>query len=251
MEEEEEGEGEEQQSDLTRRASGMADLEQGQLRSCIPPPLSPPTRPHPPDPAAEVRHEQNELKPTLMRKRSMSSESVMDRQRKAKEAQKLPSGGRGGAKPKVSSLIEMFESKSPSSSPTRLRADRRGTGGGFVAAGRNKEGVVLRNSTESEQHLTRFFSTGAGGAPAPPPKPKVVVPPVPPRPLSSDGGEEGGVPVVPPRTPAPLLPPKPPGSMPPSISPRSNHRRSRSNDTELFFLSAAPPPELTPQLPPK
>ena len=208
----------------------------------------------PPNPVTHVQvATPTESDRPLMRKRSMSSESVLDRIRISATLNLPAVAGNGEAarevpgKPKVSSLIELFESKSPSSSPTRSRFDRRTSHSGVLAAAR-KEGL-LGNLAEGDetQPLKRFYSQ-SGGAPIPPPKPREIVPPVPPRPLSTECGEEG-VPIVPPRTPAPLLPPKPPGSMPPSVTPRATHRRTRSNDAELFMAPAAAlgPPQLPPK----
>ena len=219
-------------------------------------PLTQADRPLPPDPSPSHHLSMADNRSPLTRRRSKSSESIRDSSRRTMAGRDGP-----GYKPKVSSLIQMFESKSPCSSPTKLRFDRRGSGAVF--ASRTAEGSSgtgaggagykeeVRSSTEVPDS-TRVHSHSVGGrsgdAPTPPPKPKLVIPPVPPKPPSSETVEEGGVPVVPPRTPAPLLPPKPPGSMPPnSISsrPTYSHRRSRSNESE-FFMSSLPP-----QLPPR
>ena len=180
--------------------------------------------------------------PPPMRRRSRSSECVLDRTLERPRTSSSPSNLMGTLeetktqskrKVSVSALIDHFESKSPTASPKRERK------GNHLKASatllderrRNSESVAKRSDV-----------------PIPPPKPLVIIPPVPPRPLSTDVGE-GGAPVVPPRTPAPLLPPKPPGSLPPSRM--KAHRRSLSDSNPVFVKEIMELPPLPPRVPPK
>lgn len=197
----------------------------------------PPAKPRPYASASDSPPKVSYKSP-LLRKRSKSSDFMVERHRSffntAASAGSSPVGGRR----KVSSLIEMFESKSPNSSPKRTRAP-------------NWRGKAAATSAEGAGPRQRVASYSQDNAPKPPPKPVIVVPPVPPRPLSTECGEEG-VPIVPPRTPAPLLPPKPPGSLPPTISPRTKqqqHRRSLS-DTQSESNQIREE-EVPPRIPPK
>lgn len=205
------------------------------------------TESHPQSTMVPVHSESQAIPPKLglPRQRSKSSECVSERHhcthvgspRTTEDTESSSSTPTG--KPKVSLLIEMFESKSPNSSPKRNHVPKK-WGATAERAEDNGEG------TGSPRQ--RHWSCTQSDVPTPPPKPHVVIPPVPPRPLSTECGEEG-VPIVPPRTPAPLLPPKPPGSLPPAISPRSWHRRSHSDtrsDMAQFAMEEVPP-----EVPPK
>lgn len=116
--------------------------------------------------------------------------------------------------PKVTSLIQMFESKSPNNSPPLQKRSPPVQYKRSPPYSRRRSDEVVKRSPNLED----------SSAPSRPPKPQP--PPVPPRPLMAF---EEKTPVVPPRTPAPLLPPKPPGSKPPLILPRLHHRRSLSD----------------------
>ena len=134
---------------------------------------------------------------------------------------------------KVSSLIQMFESKSPTSSPkARKRQFQKWT----PPSPRRRAYAVRDMSPDPPDFLSQM------GLPLRPPKTKLSAPPVPPKPPNSSKIEP---PVVPPRTPVPLLPPKPPGSKPPSVLPRLGHRRSLSDSTSLTRE------EIPPKIPPK
>lgn len=119
--------------------------------------------------------------------------------------------------PKITSLIQMFEGKSPGHTPpVRLRS--------------SAQMNCLYPPGEHDARLSKQTSV-----PSRPPKPQP--PPVPPRPLMGSDSES---PVIPPRTPAPLLPPKPPGSKPPIVFPRLSHRASLSD-----FQPAMIPKDIT------
>lgn len=239
---------------LERRMTGMEAVNDRQLSSHAD--HHPPT-PHPSDPPIPPNyfkscpsvppttgHSEESCKRSMMRRRSKSSESMMERIRRLPSISSVSSNssvskdkeGKQDVRQKVSSLIEMFESKSPNSSPKRTRR----WGESATARDEDVQGDFpeLENvDSETSRSLSQ------SNVPIPPPKPRVVIPPIPPRPLSTDLGDKGA-PVIPPRTPAPLLPPKPPGSMPPSIAPRYTHRRSRSYSNPQI----EPDP---PSLPPK
>ena len=173
---------------------------------------------------------------------------------KASSPSSIPSGGRH----RVISLIDMFESKSPSSSPpktmTLLSRRELGRWGGARTERSNSFGVMssrkgksagsVRLSTSSIESRGNYPLSD--NPPVPPPKPKLSIPPLPPRPFSTECGERG-VPSIPPRTPAPLLPPKPPGSKPPIIGPRMSHRRSLSDSEPTRMSPAHAPPILPPK----
>ncbi len=92
--------------------------------------------------------------------------------------------------PKVLSLVEMFETKSPSTSPPAKRSP-----------------PIKATKPRKSPHILRKLSTKQpSNAPTLPPRPQP--PPVPPKPLLPT---EGGTPMRPPRTPAPIIPPKPQG----------------------------------------
>ena len=130
--------------------------------------------------------------------------------------------------PKVTSLIQMFESKSPDNSPPLQKRNSPVQYKRSPPFSRGQSDGVVKKSRNLENHFT----------PSRPPKPQP--PPVPPRPLIVF---EEHIPVVPPRTPAPLLPPKPPGSKPPLVVPRLGHRRSLS-DSQPAVLKEGETPRL-------
>lgn len=184
-------------------------------------------------------------KPPPMRQRSRSSECVLDRVQEEDRPRTSSSPSNMTAtldqsranRHKVSTLIEMFEAKSPSASPKR---ERRFNGKQRTSA------TMSPNASASRQDRGRERPRLHSDVPIPPPKPVVSVPPVPPRPVSSDIGESGA-PIIPPRTPAPLLPPKPPGTLPPSRM--MVHRRSLSDSNPIKLEEPQPP--VPPRLPRK
>ena len=168
-------------------------------------------------------------KPRLLRRLSKSLEGlkVTDSSHTFSDSTPKQVNFTSVSKRSVSSLIEMFESKSPATSPKQRSFFKRKSSPALT----DKNTVSPKKISPNQRRL-----------PIPPPKPKVIVPPLPPRPLSTDYGKDG-VPIIPPRTPAPLLPPKPPGSLPPSVLPRSKHRRSLSDTPKLEPI----PPEIPPK----
>ena len=171
----------------------------------------------------------------FIRRRSKSSEGFMEKSRVDKNADvstptSETTSSTNQIKRKVLSLIERFETTSPKKTHTSFSESR------------------VSTRKEYEQTNLRVLSPLDPGIPVPPPKPRTTIPLVPPRPLSTECGDEG-VPILPPRTPAPLLPPKPPGSMPPAVSPRGGtHRRSHS-DSEPRYMEKFPisPPKIPPK----
>lgn len=149
---------------------------------------------------------------------------------------------------RVVSLIDMFEGKSPSTSPTKASTllSRRDLGRRVRTERSNSFGIsTSRKGASAAVRLSGNHSL-SNSPPEPPPKPWSVMPPLPPRPVSTECGESG-VPIVPPRTPAPLLPPKPLGSKPPTVSPRMTHRRSLSDSDPNAMSPIHAPPIVPPK----
>jgi len=146
-----------------------------------------------------------------------------------------------GKRPRITSLISMFEKNSPSTSPTKTMTllpqrelSRRTERSNSFGTTSSKKNVLSPGPFwMASGPIAPSLEDDAEIPPVPPPKPKLTIPPLPPRPLSTECGEKG-VPIVPPRTPAPRLPPKPPGSKPPIVGPRMSHRRSLSDSDPLM-----------------
>ena len=181
-------------------------------------------------------------KPHLLRRRSKSSDCIRKRNDANSTHKETQSADIVSLmKQNVSTLIEMFEAKSPNSSPVRQSWNINRKGSRSVPTNGFNSGPLQKNDTAHKNFP-------APDSPIPPPKPRVTAPPLPPRPLSSADYENGRAPIVPPRTPAPILPPKPPGSLPPSVHPRFRHRRSLSSDSKpIPNFEDTPPPKLPPK----
>lgn len=109
--------------------------------------------------------------------------------------------------PKVLSLIKMFESKSPTSSPPLKYSPP-------------------FNPRKSPPISPKKYRKQPNNVPILPPKPQP--PPIPPRPIIPAEGSD--TPMPPPRTPAPVIPPKPQGSKPSLVH---THQRSLSDSQPL------------------
>ena len=232
---------------VVRRVSSIVDMNDQELtrvaRSTTPvkhgpgpaqprkpaPPMSPPMSPIP--------------KPRLIRRRSKSSDGILRPASIMKAFSNNPQMMRARAKlkqrPKVSHLIQMFESKSPETeTPQKEQAALPKSKWTPPSPRRRSNALSEVSSGESVES-----SPSHSSRPYLPPKPLHSAPPVPPKPLPSTGE---GTPVVPPRTPAPLVPPKPPGSKAPKIVPRIPRQRSHS-DSDSKILDEGPPPRVPPK----
>lgn len=197
---------------LIRRVDSIVDMDACKVYAAAskPPPVMP--KPHrsrfpnqPPSLGRDIPP------PRLLNRHSRSNEELQGSRPRANST-------------KVTSLIQMFEAKSPTNSPTHSR--RR------FAPPHRRDGVKHPSPDRGED--------ATATAPVPPPKPRSVQPPVPPKP----SGAAPSFPEVPPRTPAPLLPPKPPGSKPPNIVPRRNRVEKRLPPLPFVETEEEVPPSL-------
>ncbi len=127
--------------------------------------------------------------------------------------------------PKVLSLIKMFESKSPTSSPPLKRSP--------PIKPRKTPPVSPKIYRKSPPVSPKKYRKPSNDVPILPPRPQP--PPVPPRPLVPV--EMDHTPLLPPRTPVPLIPPKPLGSKPSLIH---THQRSLSDSQPLSSKERSP-----------
>lgn len=247
---EESGEVKEEIKKVVRRVSSIVDMNDQELtrvaKSTTPvrhgpaPPIKP--RPRGATSAPQSSSGSPIPKPRLIRKRSKSSDGIlrpsitsitkaysndsrMMRHPRAQQKQR----------PKVSRLIQMFETKSP-----EVKQEKGPTFKWTPPSPRRRSNALSEvSSGESAEN------SPSHARPNLPPKPQYPAPPIPPRPLSCTGEE--GPPVVPPRTPAPLVPPKPPGSKAPKVIPRVPRQRSHS-DSDSKILNEDIPPRVPPKL---
>ena len=175
-------------------------------------------------------------KPRLIRRRSKSSDGILRpslTKAYSNDPRMMQHAKERKSRPKVSRLIQMFETNSPD--PQK----EQGPKFKWTPPSPRRRSNALSEISSGES----VESSPSHSRPYRPPKPQYPAPPVPPKPLPCTGE---GPPVVPPRTPAPLVPPKPPGSKAPKVVPRIPRQRSHS-DSDSKILND----DLPPRVPPK